>query len=252
MIPYFPQPVLRVGALEFYSFGALVGIGLFAGGGVFLGRVRRHGLNVDFARRFIWTVAVGGLIGAHFLGAALFDSAALTEWPPHSIFSFAGVATGLTIAAILLWHREGEKLQMLDSLTIGFNFGWIFGRLGCFFAHDHIGIASTSWIAVRFPDGPQLDLGLIECLFSAALAVVFALLDRRVRPPGFFFEWYLLLYGLFRIVRGALEVHHANYAGLIADQWLGLGLLLLGLLVRIVRCRKTKRGFSRSRLLKPL
>jgi phosphatidylglycerol:prolipoprotein diacylglycerol transferase len=152
----------------------------------------------------------------------------------------------------MLRGRADEQMPMLDSLAIGFNFGWIFGRLGCFFAHDHIGIASTAWIAVQFPDGPRLDLGLIECLFACALAVAFALLDKRAHPPGFFFEWYLVLYGAFRTVRGALEVNHTTYAGLIADQWVGLGLLSMGLLVRMVRCRKIKRGFSRPRLSKPL
>ena len=61
--------------------------------------------------------------------------------------------------------------RYLDVVAFAFPFAWTLARTGCFLAHDHIGIASTFWLAVRFPEGPHLDLGLIEALFTASVAI---------------------------------------------------------------------------------
>lgn len=80
-----------------------------------------------------------------------------------------------------------------------FPFAWTIARTGCALAHDHIGVASGSWMAVRFPEGPHLDLGLIEALSTACLAACFLLLDRRIWPAPFFFGLTLFGNGLFRL-----------------------------------------------------
>ena len=52
------------------------------------------------------------------------------------------------------------------------------GRFGCALQHDHLGIPSTYFLAVRFPGGPRFDLGLLR--YTRAELLVFAT-DLRAR-----------------------------------------------------------------------
>jgi phosphatidylglycerol:prolipoprotein diacylglycerol transferase len=96
------------------------------------------------------------------------------------------------------------------------------GRLGCTLAHDHPGLPSTSWIAVRFPEGPRYDLGLIEFLFLIALTAAFYFLDRRPRPVGFYFGLYGVMYGGFRIWLDTLHIQPMRFYGGMAGVVIGL------------------------------
>ena len=69
--------------------------------------------------------------------------------------------------------------------ALGLSIGWIFGRTGCFTAHDHPGRHSTFFLAVQYPNGgPRHDLGLYELLFTIVLAAFLFLYNRKPRPPG--------------------------------------------------------------------
>jgi len=89
----------------------------------------------------------------------------------------------------------------------------MWGRLGCALAHDHRGLFTDSWMAVRFPEGPRYDLGLIELVFLAGLAGAFWVLDRRARPVGFFFGLYGVVYGGFRIWLDTLHIQPMRFYG---------------------------------------
>ena len=92
-------------------------------------------------------------------------------------------------------------------------FAWMLGRLGCALAHDHRGLWSTNWIAVRFPEGARYDLGLVEFLFLIGLAALFRWLDRSGRPAGFFFGLYGVTYGLFRAWLDTLHIQPFRFFG---------------------------------------
>ena len=103
------------------------------------------------------------------------------------IGSFGGLGGGLL--AGLVWMRRRRldfqtRWLLLDNITYALPVALAFGRLGCALAHDHRGLASAGWIAVRFPEGPRYDLGLIEFLFLIPLAALFLYLGRRARPAG--------------------------------------------------------------------
>src|SRR2546427_470013 len=85
---------------------------------------------------------------------------------------------------------------------------------GCAWVHDHPGIRSMSWLSVRYPGGQRFDLGLLEMLFLALLAVCFLLLGRKPRAPGFFAGWTFVIYGSFRV---GLDQSHAN-----PPRWMGI------------------------------
>jgi phosphatidylglycerol:prolipoprotein diacylglycerol transferase len=73
-----------------------------------------------------------------------------------------------------------------DSLAYGLAFGWLFGRLGCFTAHDHPGRFSHFFLAVQYPEGARHDLGLEEALWALGMSLLFLLLSRRRQPLGLY------------------------------------------------------------------
>jgi len=208
MIPYLAQPRVHIMGQTFYAFGFLVAMAILSGWWMLLRRARRFGLDRVKVGRLTFQMLWWGYFGSHVLFLLLFQRADLVHhlWrllnPLDGIYSFGGMLCGV-LAAIWSAHRQKfTPMQMwryLDAVGFVFPFSWTIARAGCALAHDHLGVPSTSWIAVRFPAGPRLDLGLIEALFTACLVACFLLLDLRVWPAPFFFGLFFLVYGPFRL-----------------------------------------------------
>ena len=124
-----------------------------------------------------------------------------------------------------------------DSLGYGLATGWMFGRLGCFTAHDHPGLHTSFFLAVKYPDGPRFDLGLLEALWAMGVALTFAILRRKRRPLGIYVTILTLAYAPVRFGLDFLRARDvanpdARYGGLTPAQWgcmlaLGAGIGLL-------------------------
>jgi len=231
MIPYFPQPVFHLGPFQIHAFGVLAAIGVVVGGRAILLRAHRNGIPAEQMFRFCFWVYIAAMIGA-FLSKPLFDDFPLIFTDPARAFrtslgvrSVGGISVGFLTAVV--WcrvHRLSlyESMKRLDIIAYCLPIGWMFGRLGCSLAHDHRGLASTSWLAVRFPEGPRWDLGLIEFLFLIGMVTLFWALDRRSHPVGFFFGLYGVVYGGFRIWLDTLHIQPMRFYGGIAGVIVGL------------------------------
>ncbi len=148
-----------------------------------------------------------------------------------------------------------------DTVVSVFPVSWFFGRMGCAIVHDHPGILASagSWLAVAFGPGPvhrfglielrygtqpHYDLGLLEMIFSALLAVCFALTWRYSRKAS---GWYLVAASLiYAPVRFALDFLRLDdtangdmrYAGLTPAQWACFALFVYGIALAIrIRAR---------------
>jgi phosphatidylglycerol---prolipoprotein diacylglyceryl transferase len=244
MIPYYPQPVLHLGPFQIHAFGALAAVAVLVGGRVILRRAHRQGIPVEQMFRFCFWVYIGAMLGA-FLSKTVLDDFPGFLADPSRIFrvslgvrSVGGLSGGFL--AGLVWCRHHrltalETMRRLDIIAYAMPTGWMIGRLGCTLAHDHRGFASTSWIAVNFPEGPRYDLGLIEFLFLIVLAAAFRLLDRHSRPPGFFLGLFGVLYGGFRIWLDTLHMQPMRFYGGCAG--VGVGLLAWIAMIRLQRPR---------------
>ena len=231
MIPYFPQPVLHLGPFEIHAFGVLAAAAVIIGGRVILLRAHRQGIPVEQMFRFCFWVYASAMIGAYISKGVLDDFPAFVADParifrvPLGVRSVGGISAGfLGGLAWCLYHRLSalEGLRRLDIIAYAMPTAWMIGRLGCTLAHDHRGIATDSWIAVRFPEGPRYDLGLIEFLFLIVMVVAFRLLDRRPRAVGFFFGLYGVVYGGFRIWLDTLHMQPMRFYGGMAGVAVGL------------------------------
>jgi phosphatidylglycerol:prolipoprotein diacylglycerol transferase len=245
VFPYFPQPQIRIGPVTVHAFGVLVVCGVLAGRAMILRRAARQGLSARTADRLCLWMLVCGFIGAHLYKALYEPRAILRDWT--GIASFGGVLGGLLGGAWWMQRQRmprAERFQLLDIFAFCFPFAWAFGRLGCTLAHDHPGVLTTSWLAVRFPRGARYDLGLIELMFTLPLAAVFLVLDRKPRPPGLFFGLLWILYGGFRLWLDTLHEAPTRYFGVTLDQIGGI----LGILVGLwVAGRQIKPGYPALR-----
>ena len=207
MIPYLEQPHLTLGGWTFYPFGFFVGLASLAGAWLLIRRASRE-LDAAIATKLTLYMIGWGYLGSHVTYLLLFDQARLYAhpWillnPNDGIYSFGGIVSGLLTVA-LLSRRYGlsrqATLRYVDHTAYVFPTAWAIARTGCSLAHDHPGLPSTSWLAVRFPAGPRFDLGLIELLFTLGMVGLWRFFDHRPRPAPFFVGLFFLLYGPFRI-----------------------------------------------------
>lgn len=226
MIPYLTQPRLEFGGHTFYAFGFLVAIALLTGAYMVVRRAQKFGIHRAKAGRLTMHMLLWGYLGSHVLYLLLFQTADLARrpWrllnPLDGIYSFGGLICGLLAAR---WFAGRDFRQYIDIVGFVFPFSWTIARAGCALAHDHVGAVSTSWIAVQFPTGARLDLGLIEMLFTAVLSIAFLLLDRRQWRAPFFSGLFLLTYGAFRLWMDTLQNTPATF-----DRWFACGAILVG------------------------
>jgi len=199
MIPFTPEPVLRIGSWHISAFAALLVAGILVGRIVLMRRARRFGISHAEIAPLYLTMLIAGLAGAVLAQTILSHS---------GLASIGGLAAGLPAGILFCWLRgwaARRSLLTLDVVAFAVPFASCVARFGCVVAHDHRGLPSESWLAVRFPEGPRWDLGLLEFLFLAALSILFLILDRQPHRPGFFIAIAGVLYGAFRIWRETLD-----------------------------------------------
>lgn len=227
MLPYVEMRAVALGPLRVPVQPLLASLGILLAHGLFLRRARQWGLNTETAGWLSVTMAVTGVAAAFlFRWAYLPDALASDPWiwwkTTRGAASFGGIAGGLLGAAVYLRSRGTpgrEALTYLDALASVFPMGWILGRIGCSLIHDHPGVRSESFLAVRYPEFPRWDLAVVEVLFLALLLIpLFAILGRAQRRTGFFLGSFLGLYGLFRIWLDTLHVDPPRYLGFTVDQ----------------------------------
>ena len=238
-------------------FGTLVALGLYTGTLCALRVARRRGVNERAMVSFLTWIVISSFFFGHVLDTlsyypqeALKDPLSLLRlW--EGLSSFGGF-TGCIFGGVAwrLWHKT-PILAYSDVVASCFPVSWTFGRLGCSIAHDHPGIRSDAWFAVRYPDGGRIDLGLLELLVTIPLMLVFFRLLRKPRPWGYFAgvmcAYYAPLRFLLDFLREKAGVHvenalvaggDARYAGLTPAQWGCVPLFVLGV-VLLRRSRTT-------------
>ncbi|TAL19302.1 prolipoprotein diacylglyceryl transferase [Patescibacteria group bacterium] len=179
MIPYFHWETIALGPLTLHVWGLFVALGAILG--IFLARraARSSGLNPEVVTDAAVWLVVAGLLGGR-LGYILFYNPGPFFVDPWELFrvwngglsSTGGFLGALAALSFFARRRKIDALKLTDALAFGFPFGWAVGRLGCFFTHLHPGILSGSFIAVRYPGGSRLDMGLIESLVAFLIGLL--------------------------------------------------------------------------------
>jgi phosphatidylglycerol---prolipoprotein diacylglyceryl transferase len=229
VFPYLEIHPLPIGPVSIQPFGTLVVIGILAGYQVLERRLTRQGLEKDVGPGFRFWMVMAGFAGAVlakvFYNPDFFEIilAGPSRWADlyGGIASFGGIIAGAAGGIVYLRRNKvswADMVRYLDGVAYAFPAALFFGRIGCYIAHDHPGLRTDSWLAVRYPGGPRYDLGLLEALFLIPLTALIWWLGRKPRPAGFLSGVFFTLYGLFRLLIDQLHEAPPRYWGFTVDQ----------------------------------
>lgn len=214
------RPIPGAEHIQLHAFGFLVGLGVVVGlaMGTWRGQ-RKLGISNDRSQVFgIWVVAVGWMF-AHVLNLVMYRPGLVVDRPAllfkfwGSVSSYGGLVGA--ILAVLVWHKfqpDRDLLVWADHAIWMSAFGWLFGRLGCTAAHDHLGArAAESWpLALEIPErlggGFRHDLGFYEFLWWVVIVGAMLLIDRTPRRRGIYAVVVPILYAPVRFVLDFLRL----------------------------------------------
>jgi phosphatidylglycerol:prolipoprotein diacylglycerol transferase len=236
MIPYFNGHLFDIAGVSIYMFGVLVALGVVIGDRVVVSEGKRYDLDPQDVRFLNARIVIGGFIVAHLVSVIFYFPERLKEHPMVLFNPWAGLSSfGGFLGALVafLYYTNKEKIPRLpyaDAVAPGLAVGWIFGRTGCFTAHDHPGRLTSFFLSVNYPGdgnhpgGPRHDLGLDELLFTIVMTAILFWYRRKPRPPGHVIALLALMYAP---VRFGLDFLRATdygrpderYAGMTPAQW---------------------------------
>lgn len=167
-------PVLfSIGNINFYTHGLLIAIGSLIGGYLVFILAKKQKLETGFIYNLLIGSLFIGLIGARltYIISYFYQFSSWTEmfsiWN-GGLVSFGGIVFGYLFAYIYLKKKHAPVREWLDIGTIGFLFGWAFGRIGCYLTGDTPGLFSLSWIAIN----NEIPVALFEAGWSFILGSV--------------------------------------------------------------------------------
>lgn len=251
MFPYVEHPILEIGSYQLQAFRVLALLAIVVEYTIVVRRARRHGFTAEQASSLIAWAVVLGMISAHVFDVLAYYPERLRDDPLElfrvwgSLSSWGGMLGGLGGLAYVAWRRglgAMGVLRFLDLAVYALPMTLAVGRFGCALQHDHLGIASTHFLAVNFPTGPRFDLGLLEFLYLIPVSLLFLWLGRKPRPVGFFLGLYFAVYGPARWVMDTLRNEDARYLGWTPAQYLCVATTLAGVALVLWSLRRASTG----------
>ncbi|MED5373511.1 MAG: prolipoprotein diacylglyceryl transferase family protein [Myxococcota bacterium] len=275
LIPYWQPQVYHLGPIPIDPWATLVCVAFIVGLEVGRSRGIRKGIAPrDVVDGAVFVVLMGFVVGhlVHVLAYnqhlmqkdGVFDlwTAVKALGAVWAGFSSNGGFLGAVIGAVLFYKviRPRPFWKLADNAMYGFPFGYIFGRLGCFTVHDHIGVKASefpalSFLAVDFPAPyqPRYDLGGLEALWLVVVAAIFFAVDRLwpKGPDGKFIALWGFLYAPIRFLLDFLRntdlgTADVRYLGLTPAQYGSLLTMFGSAAVLIWLVRKQKRQESQE------
>lgn len=233
-------PTFKLGPLTLAWHGVTIAIGLLVAWMLAERKARRRGLGLEPITTMALLAVLGALVGSRAFWLIEHGVSDPARWVSTNGFTFDGglIASTLLIAGYL-W-RSGAGLSYLDLAAEVFPIGVAIGRIGDIINGEHYGRPTTWLLGVRNanPESltPRHDIayhsgGLYEVLLALLLAVLAAVMARRLRPYPLALLWLLL--GALSVGRFAEFFLRADSPalalGLSSAQWTSLALLTLAL-----------------------
>jgi phosphatidylglycerol---prolipoprotein diacylglyceryl transferase len=250
LIPWFELPSLTLGRITIQSFGVLSALGILLAAALSQRAARQLGKEPQVLLDFAVVGVLAGVVVGHLVHLFFYHPEELEE--PWRIFMFweglssMGGLLGGVLAAIVWFRVKGIPFRdYADAFALGMAPGWGVARLGCFTVHDHPGVHTDFFLAVRFPSGPRHDLGLYEAILLLSLGAVLWDLHRRGLLRDRLLPLLAVVYGLGRFLLDFLRARDVAYAdarhlGLTFAQYTAVVLVVWG----TARLARVSGGFA--------
>lgn len=243
MIPWFQYTTLHLGPIPIQVWGFFVALGMAVALFLLKQQARRRTLNSEEIFDIAFWVLIGGIIGGRLGHILFYDIEHFIVHPVDIIkiweggmSSFGGMF-GAVIAFLLMMKKRQKNKQLLlqyaDVFMWASLYGWIIGRIGCLMIHDHLGKPCNCFLSIQTPDGPRLEMSLLEILSLIPLAIYFFATRKRVRPAGWSLSVIAIYYGILRFILDffrATDLPHsdARYFGLTPAQYFAMVFVVFG------------------------
>jgi phosphatidylglycerol:prolipoprotein diacylglycerol transferase len=133
------------------------------------------------------------------------------------------VLAGISTWLYLIWKKIPVG-KMADLIAPSLSLGITIGRIGCFFNGCCFGRECHLPWAVTFPPGSMAyyfvdsasvhPTQLYEVIYCLIIFLILLWIDKIKKFNGFSFAWFLILYGLFRILNESLRYYQGSEAGM--------------------------------------
>ncbi|MBU1033267.1 MAG: prolipoprotein diacylglyceryl transferase [Patescibacteria group bacterium] len=262
MIPWFELHSFNIGPITIQVWGTLVALGFLVGAYISSRRAKSQGLDPKIVWDMAFWIFVSAIIGSRIFHVLFYEPAYYFANPMDIVNPFNpgfAIMGGFLGAALAVWwfvrKRKLNFLKYADSLIWGLPWGCFIGRLGCFFIHDHPGVTTFFFGAVKYPDGfMRHDLGLYLSMLGLLIGIIFLIMDRSINAghqtpdagqnKGFWFGSFLVLYGISRFLLDFLRIIDTRWAGLTSTQWILIATTALGVWLVVRALRSVKSNFT--------
>ena len=232
------------------TFGLMMALGFLVSAWIVGKRLAEHGLDPELSSTILIYAMLGGILGSKLyfaidqwalgrmsFSAALFNRAGITWY---------GGLLGGTLLVVLgtRIHRIPTRV-VASCVANAAPFGQALGRVGCFLVGDDYGRPSDLPWAVAFPQGSpptQVPVHPTQLYEVVWLVLVGTLLWKRRNRSPFLFGEYLALNGLGRFFIEMLRVNPKVALGMTEPQWIGLGLIVAGVLGWVIFRERPERA----------
>lgn len=235
VIPWFELPSLSLGPVTIQSFGILSALGILAAVSLCARASRQLGRDPQVILDYSVFGVIAGVVLGHLVHLFAYHPEELADpWRVLKIWeglsSMGGLAGGILAAIVFFRVKRIRFHDYADAFALGVAPGWGVARLGCFSVHDHPGVKTDFFLAVRFADGPRHDLGLYEAILLFAIGALVWALHRRGVLRGRLLAVLAVIYGIGRFFLDYLRASDVPYAdarhlGLTFAQYAAVGLV---------------------------
>lgn len=255
MLPSYNLAPIHLGPLVMYPWGLFVSLGILAGFWLAYGFLKkRAGQEAEKIFNLSFGLILAGLISSRFFHVFFYEPRYFLAHPWEILKIWQGGLSSLGgilgAGAAAYFYLRKEKLNLflwLDALAFGLPLGLAIGRLGCFLTHQHLGIKSNFFLSVVAPDGPRLEMSMIEAILLLVLFVYFVFKNRRLSMVGFYLRFFLIFYGLTRFCLDFLRASDlpgadARYFGLTPAQYVSIFFLIIGVVLFAIKKKTALRA----------
>ena len=242
------------------SYGLLLALSFVLGMVLSVHRGKRYRLSSETIMDLVFVVLVSSLVGVRLF----FVLTHLDSFDPwyRAFFLWDGGLTlygGIIAAIAAVWYVTSRRgipfLVMADIFSPGVVLGIGITRIGCFLAGCCYGMPTECSCAVHFPAGApavrqfgEVGVHPSQIYASAGGFAVFGLLlllERFHNFRGATFGRFLILYGVSRFVVDFSRYYEADQVmmfGWSNNQWISLGMMLLGTVFLVLGSRGSLGG----------
>ena len=249
------HPFIYIGPLRLASYGTMILIGIACGIVLLRFRAKRRDFSFEHALYALIYGAIGLALGAKLFYLAQALPSIVSNWDMFAAqpkllldlvtsgFVFYGGLFG-ALAGVLIYARQYRLsfLALLELLTPAIPLIHAFGRIGCFLAGCCFGIEYDGPFCVTFTSTdiaplniPLFPVQLMESALLFMLAAFLLIYDARAKKPRCLIGWYLLLYGMIRMVTELFRGDEIRGIFLLfsTSQWISILMIVVAIVLLV-------------------